>query len=167
MRERQLPTRTNGDGGDSKPPLNVKSLLVGGIGGLTPLVVTVALADAGTLANYLERSVQDPGAIFGVVGYAVKAGLLFAIGAFWVWLQKSDISVSRAFQLGLVAPGMIMVMMNADNLHVSRESSLTSDHGAISIIGTAYAQSSVKEKISSEDAVLSPSDWFIKGLLGR
>ena len=167
MREDQPATQTNGDGGDSKPRLNVKNLIVGGIGGVAPLVVTVALADAVTLANYLERSVQDPGAIFGVVGYAVKAGLLFAIGAFWVWLQKCDISASKAFQRGLVAPGMIMVMLNAGNLHDSREPSLTSDHGAISIIGTAYAQSSGEEKVSIDDEKISPFDWFIRGLLGR
>jgi hypothetical protein len=97
-------------------------LLIGGLGGLTPLVAALLLADVASVDKYL-RSLFDgriPGEFY-LLGYGFKAILLFLVGALWAYLHRSEQSFLRIYQFGVVAPAMIIGSISAKELNSLRE----------------------------------------------
>lgn len=91
-----------------------QKLALGGIGGLTPLLAVILIADARVIDQYVQ-AIFNPGArgSLYLVGYALKAGFLFAVGAFWAYLHKTEQNNLKIFQLGIVAPAMILGTLTA------------------------------------------------------
>jgi hypothetical protein len=82
-------------------------LMVGGIGGMTPVVVTLL---AGEYKNV--EGAGSPELYYA--GLALRALLLFAIGAFFVWLNQAVRTRYATFQLGAAAPALIVAMLNSN-----------------------------------------------------
>jgi hypothetical protein len=93
-----------------------RQLIVGGIGGLTPFVAIVLVSDAATIERYVFalRSMTEIASLH-IIGYALKAPILFAVGAFWAFLHRSDRSLLKIYQLGIVAPAIITGSIEATN----------------------------------------------------
>ncbi|MBI4420626.1 MAG: carboxypeptidase-like regulatory domain-containing protein [Gemmatimonadetes bacterium] len=84
-----------------------RKALLGGIGALTPLILNLLVVDIATVLSGLEPLV--------VVGYAIRVGVLFFVGALWASLHKTETDPKKLFQLGIVAPAMIVGVINGLN----------------------------------------------------
>jgi hypothetical protein len=90
-----------------------KQMMLGGVGGLTPLFAGLLILDVPVLDTYI-RQVFDSharGELY-LLGYAAKATMLFAVGAFWAYLHRSEPSAFKIYQLGIVAPAIIVGFIN-------------------------------------------------------
>jgi hypothetical protein len=93
--------------------------VVGGIGGLTPVVAAFILVDVKVLADYFQNI--DSGGWFLLLAYFLKAIGLFCIGGFWVFLHKRENNLLKIFQLGVFAPSLIVGGMKSNEIKNSRE----------------------------------------------
>ncbi len=90
-----------------------QKLVLGGIGGLTPLCASLLVLDVSILDTYI-RQLFDPhtrGELY-LLGYTSKALMLFLVGAFWAYLHRSEPSALKIYQLGIVAPAIIVGFIN-------------------------------------------------------
>ena len=93
---------TNGNGATGRRRLSSKErIFIGGVGALVPMFATFPVED------YLEF-LYHPDRILFVSGFLIRAVALFAVGSFWVYLHKSEHDPMMVFQLGIVAPAMIL-----------------------------------------------------------
>ncbi|MCH8197750.1 MAG: hypothetical protein IH904_06675 [Proteobacteria bacterium] len=100
---------TNGNGATDRRRLSSKEkIFIGGVGALVPMFATFPVED------YLEFFYY-PDRIQLVSGFLIRAVALFAVGSFWVYLHKSEHDPMKIFQLGIVAPAMILGVVNANN----------------------------------------------------
>jgi hypothetical protein len=80
---------------------------VGALAGITPLLVSLISVDAELIANGFDRMI--------IIGYLIKVAGMMALGAFVVFVN-SESDFKKAFQLGLMAPALIVGTINASNL---------------------------------------------------
>jgi len=86
--------------------------LIGAAAGVTPLLVSLISVDAEMIVdNFVPR-------IF--VGYMIKAIGLMALGAFVVFVN-SEVDFKKAFQLGIMAPALVVGTMNANNFSDAKQ----------------------------------------------
>lgn len=136
---------------------NIKiACLIGAAAGITPLLVSLVSVDAEFIVDVFIPKI--------FVGYLIKAIALMALGAFVVFVN-SESDFKKAFQLGIMAPALVVGSINASNLsgakqeisvlehelNPSSSSNETSNAGSsylfdnfaidFSIIGNAYADS--------------------------
>ena len=78
-----------------------QKLILGGIGGLTPLCAGLLVIDASVLDTYIRQIFDSHarGELY-LLGYTAKAILLFAVGAFWAYLHRSAEPVNKNETLG-------------------------------------------------------------------
>ena len=101
-----------------------KKMVCGGLGGIAPLVAGLVALEVAVLDAYI-RQILDPDAqgSFYVFGYAIKAISLFSIGAFWAYLHRSERNLFKVFQLGIVAPSIILGLINSAEIGTLRKES--------------------------------------------
>jgi chromosome segregation ATPase len=99
------------------PSLKVK-LIIGGIGGLAPILTKLIILDADTIASYLQSF--DP-KFWELVGYLLWSCILFSAGVFWAFIHKSENNLLKLFQLGIVAPAMITGIVQSSQLKAHNE----------------------------------------------
>lgn len=99
-----------------------EKLLLGGIGGLMPLIASFIVLDAETIASYIEHF-NDPNkrGMILLCGYFLKAFLMFSTGSLWAYLHNSEESLLKIFQLGIVAPAIISGFIQSGNIKDLRE----------------------------------------------
>jgi len=95
-----------------------EKVLIGGVGGLTPLFMNFLIIDGRVLAEGLTT--------FVLLGYSVKVAALFILGAFWVWIHEIE-DKKAVFQLGMIAPALITAYLNANNVQVPSQPPPTSE----------------------------------------
>lgn len=102
-----MPNRT------SKP--NFKSglrprtkLMIGGAGAAMPVTLSFLVSE-----NEALTGASDP--IGWLIGFTMKTLILFAVGAFWVWLHHTEWDRMKIFELGLLAPAMILALVHSTN----------------------------------------------------
>ena len=84
----------------------LEKLIIGGIGGMAPIVVTL-------LAGEYENAVGQEAAYLYYIGLCLRALLFFGVGAFFVWLHQAIRTRYAVFQLGIAAPALIVAMAHA------------------------------------------------------
>jgi len=89
-------------------------MILGGLGGITPLFAIVLLADASVINDYVVAAMdaKTRGNLY-LIGYGLKAVAMFAIGALWACLHKSEQNLLKVYQLGIVAPAMVLGTLTA------------------------------------------------------
>ena len=110
---------SNGKKGQGKDnPLWLK-LVVGGVGGLTPIVVSIYLADGKVIGHYLQT--LNSGGWVELFGYIIRAFFLFCVGAGYIFLQRKENDLWKIFQLGIVAPSLLMGTVQSNEIKINRE----------------------------------------------
>ncbi len=132
--------------------------LWGGIGALVPTVLSFTIVDHVVVGRYLEDIAANGNGPYEAVGYGVRIVILFLLGGFWAYLHHTVLDRMKLVQLGMLAPAMITGIINADSLSDARKPDATQGFG-LSLIAPAYAQ--------EQPPAPSPTDDFIRGLLGR
>ena len=84
---------------------------VGAIAGIAPLLVNLISVDAAMIVDSFDRTM--------LIGYLIKAVGLTVLGAFVVYVN-SERDLKKAFQLGLMAPALVMGAINANNYSEAR-----------------------------------------------
>jgi hypothetical protein len=79
---------------------------VGAVAGITPLLVSLISVDAELIVNGFDPKI--------LIGYLIKVAGMMALGAFVVFVN-SESDFKKAFQLGLMAPALIVGTINASN----------------------------------------------------
>ena len=99
------------------PSLKVK-LIIGGIGGLAPILTKLIILDADIITSYLQNFHLE---FWGVVGYILWSCILFSAGVFWAFIHKSENNLLKLFQLGIVAPAMITGIVQSAQIKANNE----------------------------------------------
>ena len=133
---------TNGNGAIDRRRLSSKErIFIGGVGALVPMFATFPVED------YLEF-LYYPDRIQLVSGFLIRALALFAVGSFWVYLHKSEHDPMKVFQLGIVAPAMILGVVNANNV-TSDTSGQTAPDSQRSLTGWSIVTSALAQPTST------------------
>ena len=86
----------------------MQRLLVGGLGGITPIVATMM---AGEYENLPLPDSQGLDEFY--IGFGLRIVLFFCVGALFVWLHQEVRGRYPVFRLGLTAPALIAAMIGA------------------------------------------------------
>ncbi len=143
----------------------IKKFLLGGIGGLVPLIMTLVLVDIQVIATYIQSLESD---MYYLSGYLLRFLALFLLGGFWAYLHSSEKDPIKLFQLGIVAPAMITGMINAHNLDNLRDTNPSPGSAAVSFsfIASAYAEDE-EPKPEKPPKPKGPVGKVIKGFLAN
>ena len=104
-------------------PSNRMKWVLGGLGGLTPLIANLLILDVAVLDRYITN-MFNPNTLgsLSLAGYCFRGVLLFLIGGFWAAvLHSSEQNHLKLFQLGVVAPAIIVGFMNSAEIRANRE----------------------------------------------
>ena len=137
------------------PASTKEKMILGGIGGLTPLCAGLLVLDVSVLDSYV-RQVFDPvarGDLY-IVGYISKAIVLFVVGAFWAYLHRSERNILRIFQIGIVAPALFVGFIDAAEIRTLRKDSR--------IDRMTLPESNLNDEASDDSASTKSQDllWF-------
>jgi len=91
---------------------NRTALIMGGIGGLLPLIITLINIDASTMFKEFDPYV--------LAGYSVRAIILILLGALFVWVN-SETDLKKALQIGIMAPAIALGYMNGADLRDAKK----------------------------------------------
>ena len=130
-----------------------KKFLWGGLGALLPIISSIAIADADTIAGYLSKTEN-----MAIAGYVVKILFLFVVGGMWVYISRTENDPAKLIQLGIVAPAMLTVWISSATVVEQREQATLAPVRAVVTFVSSHNTGSTKP---------SPWDNFIKGVLGR
>ncbi len=61
-----------------------KRFLLGGIGALLPILLSIAIADAARIGEYIADQPYE------LLGYVIRTATLFALGGVWAYVQSSE-----------------------------------------------------------------------------
>ena len=86
---------------------NRKALIVGGIGGLLPVLMCLTQQDAATMYDTFDFA--------KFAGHCTKAVLLSFLGALLVWINSID-DLKQALQIGIMAPAVVVGFMAGSQL---------------------------------------------------
>lgn len=82
------------------------AVLVGGIAGFTLFLANLLLIDLGVVLKLFSLGI--------ILGFILKAIILMALGAFVVFVNSEE-DLKKAFQLGIMAPSIVIGAMNGNN----------------------------------------------------
>ena len=99
-----------------------EKMILGGLGGLTPLFAGLLVVDVAVLDAYVRQIFDSVarGELY-LFGYIIKATCLFSIGAFWAYLHRSERNLLKIFQLGIVAPAIIVGFIDSAEIRTLRK----------------------------------------------
>jgi hypothetical protein len=110
--------------------------LIGGLGGLAPVILFFATVD-------FERYYVESTAL-KTFGYFFRGALLFVIGGFVAYLHESEISKFKIFEIGLGAPALLAGILTSasisNQVKNKPESSTTISYSIFSFIPEARAE---------------------------
>ena len=113
------PSKVNNS--NTKSARLIEKLLIGGVGGLTPLAASLLIVDVQVIDKYIRNFFAgNTGDEFYIYGYLFKVCLLFLVGSFWAYIHRSEHSLLKIYQLGIVAPGIILGLVNSAELKKNR-----------------------------------------------
>ena len=84
-----------------------RAVLVGAAAGATPVLVNLIDIDAALIIDSFQMKIA--------IGYLIKTIGLMILGGFFVFINQ-EIDIKKAFQLGIMAPAVVIGMLNANNL---------------------------------------------------
>ncbi len=141
---------------------NSKRFLVGGVGGLAPILMFLITVD-------WEHYVVDAAAL-KMVGYCVRVIVLFFIGGFVAYLHADEQKPFKLFELGLAAPALIAGYITTSLVPMPSAQAIPSTrvHAKFAIVGEAFAQSKAPARDLKKFSlpVQRPTAQFIQGFIG-
>jgi hypothetical protein len=142
-----------------------RKCLLGGLGALTPIILNLAVVDIQTTLTNLTLLVG--------VGYLIRVVILFYVGGLWVYLHKDEKSPLKVFELGVVAPALIIAAMNGANASQARTHFAAGPGPAAALsavtgffIPTAYARGSDPEVKKFSPPKESVTEQLWRGISG-
>lgn len=144
-----------------KPPLDTKTrILVGAIGGISPIIISLLVVDIVVLFN--ETGLMDG------IGLGIRFFVLIFIGGLIGYLHQNEEEPFKLFQLGIAAPALLTTAINGNsivNQGYLREHSAQVDISFF--IKGAYADSiSYKNIKLFQESKVSDTQLFLRGLIG-
>ena len=107
-------------------------VLIGALGAFTPVLLNLLVADFNVMPT-LTR--------YDLLGYVVRAMVLLFIGGLVGYLNKSERSMIKLFQLGIAAPALITASINAKPSQTSAAGLAKQPAGVAALLPVALAQS--------------------------
>ncbi len=83
---------------------NRRKIMIGGLGALTPLVLNLLVVDFEAAYGTLSAP--------KLLGYLTQWLVLFYVGGLWAFLHKRESEPAKVFELGIVAPAVLIGLMN-------------------------------------------------------
>jgi len=135
---------------------------MGGLGAIAPIFLSLLTLDVSTVFATTSPLV--------VLGYLVRASLLFLAGGLYVWIYHADEKVrSRIFEFGVLAPALLTTAVNG--LQVPKPSSTGAAgpvvHPAVILVGEAFADQGDVPVRMFAGPQFSASQQFWYGLTGQ
>ncbi|MFV2055619.1 MAG: SPOR domain-containing protein [Thiohalomonadales bacterium] len=161
-------------------------ILLGSIGGITPILVTVLVIDL-----KLVFATYD---MFDWAGFLVRSSVLMFLGALIAYLHQKETERYKIFQLGMAAPALLAAAINGYSKPVSepvmqkvvteRPVSLQMHRAPGFFMSSAFAADAEGELIESKvtpidisiyknsdfirtESEIKPVDRFLRGLVGK
>jgi len=140
---------------------------LGAIGGLLPIVVTLAVADIVTIQQVIDSGFAGAGSVASFAGWTVKVLTLMTIGGMVAYFYESETSRLKLLQIGIAAPAILTSMVNGANV-AARPVDLgawrpaSAQYAAVVMPGDAPAAIVFQRKDKP-----SPLDCFVRGLIDR
>lgn len=85
----------------------LQSALIGGVGGIMPIIATLAGGEYETLVTMTVEDVNY------VLGFGLRVVALFFLGAVLVWLHTDVRTRYAAFRLGVAGPAIVATMLSS------------------------------------------------------
>jgi len=134
-----------------------QKILIGGLGALTPVVISLLAIDFETAFVGKSSAV--------ILGYMFRVLLLFYLGGLVAYLHADEHVPLKIFELGIVAPALIMTMINAKNVEPPvRFEKVSQVSLADFFIAPAYAQTEKANQAELQQS--SFIEQFLEGLTG-
>jgi len=144
---------------------NRQKILIGGLGGITPVFMNLLVIDLEVLLQNFT--------MLALLGYIIRVIVLFYLGGIVAYLNKGVDDPIKVFQLGIVAPALITAFINGSNIEVKElhpsnalERHTDASWPGLSIIPLAYAQPE-EEGPPLPHKEEGRLEQFLRGLLGR
>jgi len=152
-------------------------VIIGGIGGIAPLIISLLVVDVGSLIN--DIGMMD------AVGLAVRCTVLVFIGALVGYLHNTEHEPFKIFQLGIAAPALLTTAINGygvvgdsvsmREVRASYDGDTVSEPFRFSLIASAHAGtlpgtgSRSRKYLNAslfKEARVSSLERFFRGLIG-
>jgi SPOR domain len=149
-------------------------LIIGGIGGIAPIIISLLVVDLRSLVNELE--------MMDAIGLAVRCSVLIFIGGLVGYLHQDESEPFKVFQLGIAAPALLTTAINGYGVTGSNGSfykemktatNNQNNNWSINIISSAHASKTnpVNVRYVNSNAFQEPKvnnvERFLRGLIGR
>lgn len=149
-------------------------MIIGGIGGIAPLIISLLVVDLKSLLNDL--------AMMDAVGLTVRCLVLIFIGAMVGYLHNSEHEPFKVFQLGIAAPALLTTAINgysvvgpAATLKEYKTSAYQvepANRFSLAFISSAHAdEPKLRGKYLNRHAFKEPKisnmERFMRGLIGK
>ncbi len=122
-----------------------QKVLIGGLGAFTPLLLNLLVVDFAVVFKHLTVS--------ALVGYVVRALVLFGLGGLVAFLHTDETSRVKVFELGIFAPALITSVLNGGKSYIAKTAGAVSDARSTgSLVLGLYAQTPEKEKETPSSA---------------
>jgi hypothetical protein len=142
----------------------IQRFLIGGIGGMAPILMFLANVD---FDKYFVDIIT-----LRLIGYLVRVAILFLIGGFTAYLYKDEKNHVKIFQLGMAAPALVAGYINTASLPTHINTTSVPRYSSILNImapSMAYAQTEVQHVVIKKYTLpyQSKAKEFWEGLSGR
>ena len=142
-----------------------QKILIGGTGAMAPILLNLLVVDLKTLLAGISGIV--------VMGYFIRVGILFSLGAGMAYFHRSEKNALRLFELGIIAPALLTGVINGTStpkdasLRASAEPAAATASFDDWFIPTAFAKADEPEvkKYSRPEESVGAQLW--QGLSGR
>lgn len=149
-------------------------MIIGGIGGIAPLIISLLVVDVVALVNDL--------ALMDAIGLAVRCLVLIFIGAMVGYLHNSEYEPFKVFQLGIAAPALLTTAINGysvvgpsaglKEMKTSAYQSIPDKRFSMNFISSAHAEEpEFRGKFINRNAFKQPKvtnfERFMHGLIGK
>lgn len=149
-------------------------IIIGGIGGIAPLIISLLVVDLKSLIGDL--------AMMDAVGLVVRCLVLIFVGAMVGYLHNSEHEPFKVFQLGIAAPALLTTAINGysvigpnatlKEMKTSAYQTEQVEHFAFNLIPSAHAaEPEFRGKFINRGAFKDPKisnvERFMRGLIGK
>ncbi|VAW59864.1 hypothetical protein MNBD_GAMMA11-1924 [hydrothermal vent metagenome] len=147
-------------------------LIIGGIGGIAPIIISLLVVDIRSLINELQ--------MMDAIGLAVRCSVLVFIGALVGYLHQDESEPFKVFQLGIAAPALLTTAINGYGIAGAGGSAFkeirttyNEPNWSFQLISNAHAVTTKTDKIrylnssAFQEPKASNIERFLRGLIGK
>lgn len=130
-----------------------KRFLIGGIGALMPVIITVLTLDIAALLSD-QHSLSMP----NTVGLTIRYMLLFFLGGFIAYLHKDELNEWKIFEIGIAAPALITSLIAANAVKPPSPQTVTPQRLSF-FLSSAYANVQSADDSAQQHTILAWDPW--------